>query len=243
MTAMALLQLRGLTARYGKIQALSDVTLDVGAGEIVTLIGANGAGKSTTLRAITRMITTTTGAILFEGQPLDRLRVAEVTARGVIHVPEGRRVFARMSVLENLELGAYLRTDKAAIAQDLAAQMERFPILGQRRNQPAGTLSGGEQQMLAMARALMGRPRLLLLDEPSMGLAPLIVRQIMQTIVAINREGMPILLVEQNARQALAIAHRGYVLEHGKVGLSGTGAELLASEDVRQAYLGAHAHD
>ncbi|MBM3259675.1 MAG: ABC transporter ATP-binding protein [Candidatus Sericytochromatia bacterium] len=238
---MALLQLQGLTARYGKIQALSDVTLEVRAGEIVTLIGANGAGKSTTLRAITRMITATTGSLVFDGQPLDRLRVAEVTTRGVIHVPEGRRVFARMSVLENLELGAYLRHDKVAVARDIEAQMERFPILGQRRHQPAGTLSGGEQQMLAMARALMGRPRLLLLDEPSMGLAPLIVRQIMQTIVAINREGLPVLLVEQNARQALAIAHRGYVLEHGKVGLSGTGAELLASEDVRQAYLGAHA--
>lgn len=239
---MALLQIRGLTARYGKIQALSDVTLEVRTGEVVTLIGANGAGKSTTLRSITRMITETGGSLLFEGQPLERLRVAEVMARGIVHVPEGRRVFSRMTVLENLELGAYLRRDGAAVQRDLDAQMQRFPILGQRRHQPAGTLSGGEQQMLAMARALMGRPRLLLLDEPSMGLAPLIVRQIMRTIVEINQEGLPVLLVEQNARQALAIAHRGYVIENGRVTVSGTGSELLASEEVRQAYLGAHAH-
>ncbi|MEB3299966.1 MAG: ABC transporter ATP-binding protein [Candidatus Sericytochromatia bacterium] len=239
---MALLQIRGLTARYGKIQALSDVTLEVRTGEVVTLIGANGAGKSTTLRSITRMITETGGSLLFEGQPLERLRVAEVMARGIVHVPEGRRVFSRMTVLENLELGAYLRRDGAAVQRDLDAQMQRFPILGQRRHQPAGTLSGGEQQMLAMARALMGRPRLLLLDEPSMGLAPLIVRQIMRTIVEINKEGLPVLLVEQNARQALAIAHRGYVIENGRVTVSGTGSELLASEEVRQAYLGAHAH-
>ncbi len=234
---MALLQIKGLNAHYGKIHALRGVDLEVREGEIVTLIGANGAGKSTTLRAISGLISPQ-GDVSFMGISLVGKRPAEITALGVVQVPEGRRIFSRLTVLENLELGAYLRRDREGIKRDVEAQFERFPVLGQRRGQLAGTLSGGEQQMLAISRAIMTRPKLLLLDEPSMGLAPLIVRQIMSIVVEINKQGIPVLLVEQNAKQALAIAHRGYVLETGAIRLEGTGQGLMESAEVKHAYLG-----
>ncbi|MBM3273703.1 MAG: ABC transporter ATP-binding protein [Candidatus Sericytochromatia bacterium] len=234
---MALLEIKGLNAHYGKIHALRGIDLAVREGEIVTLIGANGAGKSTTLRAISGMIAPQ-GVLNFQGTSLVGKRPAEITALGVVQVPEGRRIFSRLTVLENLELGAYLRRDKDGIKADIEAQFARFPVLGQRKTQLAGTLSGGEQQMLAIGRALMTRPKLLLLDEPSMGLAPLIVRQIMSIIVEINKQGIPVLLVEQNAKQALAIANRGYVLETGAIRLEGSGQGLMESEEVKHAYLG-----
>ncbi|MBM3270821.1 MAG: ABC transporter ATP-binding protein [Candidatus Sericytochromatia bacterium] len=234
---MALLAIKGLNAHYGKIHALRGIDMEVREGEIVTLIGANGAGKSTTLRAISGLIPAQ-GDLRFLGASLIGKRPAEITAMGVVHVPEGRRIFSRLTVLENLELGAYLRKDRDGIRKDIETQFERFPVLGQRRGQLAGTLSGGEQQMLAIARALLTRPKLLLLDEPSMGLAPLIVRQIMGIIVEINQQGIPVLLVEQNAKQALAIAHRGYVLETGLMRLEGAGEQLLQSAEVKHAYLG-----
>jgi branched-chain amino acid transport system ATP-binding protein len=234
---LALLEIKGLNAHYGKIHALRGIDLEVREGEIVTLIGANGAGKSTTLRAISGMIAPQ-GVLTFQGTSLVGKRPAEITALGVVQVPEGRRIFSRLTVLENLELGAYLRKDKDGIKVDIEAQFARFPVLGQRKSQLAGTLSGGEQQMLAIGRALMTRPKLLLLDEPSMGLAPLIVRQIMHIIVEINKQGIPVLLVEQNAKQALAIANRGYVMETGAIRLEGSGQGLMESEEVRHAYLG-----
>ena len=223
---------------YGAIHALKNVSLHVEQGEIVTLIGANGAGKSTTLRSISGLLTPKVGQILFEDKNITGNAAHKIMAMGLSQVPEGRRVFANMSVLENLELGAYLRSDKEGIAADLQSIFEKFPRLAERKNQLSGTLSGGEQQMLAMGRALMSRPRLLLLDEPSMGLAPLLVKEIFRIIQEINASGTTVLLVEQNAHMALSIAHRAYVLETGRITLEGDAAELANSEAVKKAYLG-----
>ena len=235
-----MLKVNGIDVFYGNIHALKGVSLDVQQGEIVTLIGANGAGKSTLLKALSGLLKPKAGKIEYLGQSLTDKQAQAIVREGISHVPEGRRVFANMSVKENLELGAYLRKDKAEIREDLEMIYEKFPRLYERRSQLSGTLSGGEQQMLAMGRALMARPKLLLLDEPSMGLAPLLVKTIFQIIEEINRDGMTILLVEQNANMALSIAHRAYVIETGRVVLSGTAAELQASEQVKQAYLGGH---
>ena len=214
------------------------ISLEVNEGEIVTLIGANGAGKSTTLRTISGLLKPKTGSITFLGQSIAGVRAHEIVKKGISQVPEGRRVFAEMTVMENLDLGAFVRKDKAGIQQDLKHVFELFPRLEERKNQSAGTLSGGEQQMLAMGRALMSRPKLLLLDEPSMGLAPLLIKEIFNIIVDINKSGTTVLLVEQNANMALSIANRAYVLETGRITLSGKAQDLAASEDVRKAYLG-----
>jgi len=237
-SASPVLQLTAVHTYYGAIHALKGIDLRVDAGEIVTLIGANGAGKSTTLRTISGLLKVQQGQISFFGESITQLPAHQIVARGLAHCPEGRRIFPDMSVLENLELGAYLRRDTERIAADLERGMTLFPILKERSRQKAGTLSGGEQQMLAIARALMSRPRLLMLDEPSLGLAPALVQQIFRTIEEINAEGTPILLVEQNAHLALQVAHRGYVLETGCIVLEGTGASLLGNDDVRRAYLG-----
>jgi branched-chain amino acid transport system ATP-binding protein len=233
-----LLELERLHVNYGGIQALQDVSMQVYAGEVVTLIGANGAGKSTTLRAISRLLAPRSGTIRYNGVPLNRTRADQVVRMGIAQSPEGRRVLARQSVYDNLLLGAYTRSDRAGIQEDIERQFARFPRLDERRNQLAGTLSGGEQQMLAIARALMSRPRLLLLDEPSLGLAPLIVREIFNIIDSLHAAGTTILLVEQNANLALQHADRGYVLEAGRISLGGPAAELLRDERVRKAYLG-----
>ena len=233
-----MLELRNVSVNYGGIQALREVNLTVHAGEIVTLIGANGAGKSTTLRTISRLINPRSGQIFYDGTEIGTARPDEVVRRGIAQCPEGRRVLTRFSVLDNLEIGAYTRSDRAQIRADIERQFTLFPILGERRTQMAGTLSGGEQQMLAIARAVMSRPRLLLLDEPSLGLAPLIVRNIFAVIRELHEQGVTILLVEQNAHLALQYADRGYVLEAGRVTITGS-AETLANDDrVRQAYLG-----
>jgi branched-chain amino acid transport system ATP-binding protein len=235
----ALLELRGVAAGYGAIQALSAVDLEVAAGEIVTLIGANGAGKTTTLMTVCGVVPARAGEILLDGASIHRLSPGEIVRRGVVQVPEGRRIFPRLSVVENLEMGAFLRRDPEGVRRDRESVYALFPVLAERRSQAGGTLSGGEQQMLALGRALMAAPRLLLLDEPSLGLAPLVVRQIFETVARLNRErGTTILLVEQNAQLALQAAHRGYVLETGRVVLRGTGAGLLADPAVRSAYLG-----
>lgn len=235
---MAFLELTHVEAFYGKIRALKGIDLNVEQGEIVTLIGANGAGKSTTLRTISGLLKPKTGSITFLGQSIAGVRAHEIVKKGISQVPEGRRVFAEMTVMENLDLGAFVRKDKAGIQQDLKHVFELFPRLEERKNQSAGTLSGGEQQMLAMGRALMSRPKLLLLDEPSMGLAPLLIKEIFNIIVDINKSGTTVLLVEQNANMALSIANRAYVLETGRITLSGKAQDLAASEDVRKAYLG-----
>ncbi len=235
---MSLLDVRDLDAHYARIQALSGVSLRVEQGEIVTLIGANGAGKTTTLRAISGLIAPSGGSISFDGESMLRLSADQIVRRGIGHSPEGRRVFARMSVRENLQLGAFTRRAHAEIATDLAYVMQTFPRLAERLDQKAGTLSGGEQQMLAMGRALMSRPRLLMLDEPSLGLSPLLVQTIFSVIKEINGRGTTILLVEQNARQALQIASRGYVLEVGRITHEDTGKNLMASPAVQEAYLG-----
>jgi branched-chain amino acid transport system ATP-binding protein len=232
-----MLALDGLDVYYGEIHALRGVALEVRGGEIVTLLGNNGAGKSTTLKTISGLLAPRRGSVIFDGRPLTGVAAHEIVARGIAHVPEGRRIFNRLTVRENLTMGAYLRTD-ADIDADLDRAFELFPRLKERISQVAGTLSGGEQQMLAIARALMARPRLLLLDEPSMGLAPVLVEQIFETIGSINRQGTTMLLVEQNAAMALSIAHRGYVLETGTVVLSGTAGQLAENERVRHAYLG-----
>ncbi|WP_298593258.1 ABC transporter ATP-binding protein [uncultured Mitsuokella sp.] len=236
--AETMLQIDHIDVFYGAIHALKGVSLEVQTGEIVTLIGANGAGKSTTLRTISGLLAPKAGTIAFLGADITGKKAHEIVKDGISQVPEGRRVFAEMTVLENLELGAFTRTDKAGIASDLEMVFARFPRLKERRAQLAGTLSGGEQQMLAMGRALMSRPKLLLLDEPSMGLAPLLIREIFDIIADINKEGTTVLLVEQNANMALSIASRAYVLETGRITLSGAAKELAASEDVRKAYLG-----
>ena len=233
-----LLEVNNLSVNYGGIRALQDITLAVYPGEAVTLIGANGAGKSTTLRAISRLLSPRAGQIVYDGRDIGRLRPDEVVRLGIAQCPEGRRVLGRQTVLDNLLLGAYTRSDRAQIRADIERQFASFPLLAERRAQIAGTLSGGEQQMLAIARALMSRPRLLLLDEPSLGLAPLIVRTIFAAIRELRSTGMTILLVEQNATLALQQADRGYVLEAGRVTISGAAATLLIDERVRQAYLG-----
>jgi len=233
-----LLAVENLTIRYGRVQALEQVSLEVHAGEVVTLIGANGAGKSTTLRSISRIIPVHRGRIAFDARDISGARPSDVVRMGIAQVPEGRRMLARQSVVDNLVLGAYTRSDGAEIQADLERQFARFPRLAERRHQMAGTLSGGEQQMLAIARALMSRPRLLLLDEPSLGLAPLIVRAIFQIIRDLHAAGVTILLVEQNASLALQIADRAYVLEAGRLTISGPAAALLSDERVQRAYLG-----
>ncbi len=233
-----MLKVDNLHTFYGKIEALKGISIHVEEGEIVTLIGANGAGKSTTLKTLSGQISPAAGTIEFDGHRLGGMPAHKVTALGVIQVPEGRRIFPRMTVYENLEMGAFLRRDKAAIEADIQHVFELFPRLKERIAQRGGTLSGGEQQMLAMGRALMARPKLLMLDEPSMGLAPVVVETIFEIIQKLNEDGITILLVEQNANLALSLAHRGYVLETGHIKLTGTGKELLANDEVRKAYLG-----
>ncbi|MFI6757716.1 ABC transporter ATP-binding protein [Micromonospora sp. NPDC050417] len=233
-----LLEIDNLTLLYGRIQALHGISLTVAEGEIVALIGANGAGKTTTMRAISGLRPVAAGSIKFEGVDVTKLRADLRVIRGIGQSPEGRGVFPGMTVHENLEMGAYTRRDKAGIAEDLEMVYGLFPRLLERRKQPGGTLSGGEQQMLAVGRALMTRPRLLLLDEPSMGLAPKLIQQIFEIITRINEQGTTILLVEQNAQQALSRAHRGYVLETGRIVKEGSGQELLTDPAVKEAYLG-----
>ena len=233
-----MLEIKNLNLHYGVIHALKDISLTVNDGEIVTLIGANGAGKTSTLRAISGLEKITDGEILLDGQSLAGIPAPKRVSMGISQVPEGRRIFPDMSVFENLEMGAYLRSDKEEIKRDMEMVYSHFPILGVRSKQMAGTLSGGEQQMLAMGRALMSRPKILLLDEPSMGLAPILVQEIFNIIKVINATGTTVLLVEQNANMALSIADRGYVIETGSIVLSGTGKELASSEAVRKAYLG-----
>ena len=233
-----MLELNRINTFYGKIQALRDVSLKVEDGEIVTLIGANGAGKSTTLMSICGVIHPRSGEILFDGKPIQQLPAPEIVKRGISQVPEGRLIFPELTVRENLDLGAFLRTDKKGIADDMEYVFQLFPILRERVSQTGGTLSGGEQQMLAPGRALMARPRLLLLDEPSLGLAPIIIQQIFKIIQKVNEDGTTVFLVEQNANQALHIANRGYVMENGVVVMEGKAQELLSSEKVRKAYLG-----
>ena len=234
----SMLELKGVNVYYGAIHAVKDISLTVNQGEIVTLIGANGAGKSTTLRTISGLLRPKSGSISFEGKEIAGVKAHEIVRQGISQVPEGRRIFAEMTVMENLDMGAFTRKDKDGIRADLKRVFELFPRLEERKSQVAGTLSGGEQQMLAMARALMSRPKLLLLDEPSMGLAPLLIREIFHIIEDINRAGTTVLLVEQNANMALSIASRAYVLETGRITLSGDAAKLAASEEVRKAYLG-----
>jgi branched-chain amino acid transport system ATP-binding protein len=231
-----LLQVEGLRVAYGRIEALRGIDLEVGDGEIVTLLGGNGAGKTTTLRTISGLLTPVAGSISFDGQRLDGLKAHDIVALGIGHVPEGRRIFPRMSVHENLTMGAYRR--RGDISQDLERVFTLFPVLKERRQQLGGNLSGGEQQMLAIGRALMGQPRLLLLDEPSMGLAPMIVARIFEILREINEQGTTLLVVEQNAAQALRLASRGYVLETGAIALNDSASALLADDRVRSAYLG-----
>ncbi|MFZ5974976.1 MAG: ABC transporter ATP-binding protein [Bacillota bacterium] len=233
-----MLEIQDMHVHFGVIHALKGISFTVSDGEIVTLIGANGAGKTTTLHTVSGIKKPTSGTILLDGEDITGLSARERVKRGISQVPEGRRIFSTLTVLENLELGAYLRRDKAGIAEDLEKVYDRFPILADRKKQTAGTLSGGEQQMLAMGRALMSRPKILFLDEPSMGLAPLLVLEIFNIIRDINASGTTILLVEQNARMALQIANRAYVLETGSIVLSGTGAELMESDEIKKAYLG-----
>lgn len=233
-----MLEIKGLNVHYGVIHALKDVDLVVNDGEIVSLIGANGAGKTTLLHAISGILKTTSGIIMLNGVELNKKSAKDIVVSGITQVPEGRRIFSGMSVYENLMMGAYLRKDKEQIKKDLENIYERFPILKERSNQDASTLSGGEQQMLAMGRALMAKPKILLLDEPSMGLAPILVKEIFKIIKDIHAQGTTVLLVEQNARMALSIADRAYVLETGKIVLSGTGEELSNSEEIQKAYLG-----
>ncbi|MFO7686293.1 MAG: ABC transporter ATP-binding protein [Desulfobacterales bacterium] len=234
-----MLELRSVKTFYGKIQALKGINIKISEGEIITLIGANGAGKSTTLMSISGVVPPRSGEILFMGQPIQNLSPNKIVALGISQVPEGRRIFPRLSVMENLDMGAFLRPDKDGIKKDSDYIFSLFPILAERRSQAGGTLSGGEQQMLAISRALMARPRLLLMDEPSLGLAPLIVRQIFEIIKKINAESnTTIFLVEQNANLALKVAHRGYVMETGRITVADSAEKLLANDEVRKAYLG-----
>ena len=233
-----LLEVRDLVVSYGRIQAVRGISFTVREGAIVSLIGANGAGKTTTLLAVSGIVPARGGRIFFRGEDVTRKAPHALVARGIVQVPEGRQVLAHMSVEENLMMGAYQRRDAAAVRADLAAQLDRFPALRERRTLPAGSLSGGEQQMLAIARALMARPQLLLLDEPSMGLAPMLVSEIFRILAEIHAEGKTILLVEQNARKALAISDYAYVMETGRIALEGTGAELAGNDAVTAAYLG-----
>ena len=235
---MAMLEVKDLKVYYGMIQAIKGVSFHVNEGEVIALMGANGAGKTTILHTISGLLTPKEGTVTFEGKDIVKIPGHKIVSMGMAHVPEGRRVFAQQTVEENLLLGAYARKDKDGIQKDLEHVYDLFPGLLERKKQLAGTLSGGEQQMLAMARALMSRPKILLMDEPSMGLSPLLVKEIFHIIQDINKDGTTILLVEQNAKMALAIADRAYVLETGKISLEGTGEELSASEEVRKAYLG-----
>ncbi len=235
---MALLELKGVDAAYGRIQALRKMSIDVNKGEVVALIGSNGAGKTTTLRTISGLMHPQAGTIGFDGRDITTTGPARIVALGICQSPEGRRLFPRMTVQDNLFMGAYSRNDKPGIASDMERVFTLFSRLRERRTQIAGTLSGGEQQMLAMGRALMARPKLLMLDEPSLGLAPILVETIFTIIREINSQGTTVLLVEQNAHKALEVAHRGYVLETGSIVKTGSGKELLASEDVQKAYLG-----
>jgi len=237
-TATPLLDVRDLRVTYGAIQALRRVTLRIGRGEVVALIGANGAGKTSTLRAVSGMIRPSAGQVMLDGADVTGLKSHLLVPRGMAHAPEGRGIFLNLSVRENLQLGAYLRRDKVEIDKDVERCFGYFPVLKERWKQPAGTLSGGEQQMLAISRALMSRPRLLLLDEPSLGLAPQVTETIFRILREVNGTGVSILLVEQNAHLALSLAHQGYVLETGEVVMSGTGQALLRSPEVRKAYLG-----
>ena len=233
-----MLDVKGLNVHYGVIHALKDVEIHVNEGEIVSLIGANGAGKTTLMQSISGILKKTSGEVNFEEKSITKMSAKDIVYLGITQVPEGRRIFSGMSVYENLLMGAYLRKDKEGIKNDLEKIYERFPILKSRSNQDASTLSGGEQQMLAMGRALMANPKILLLDEPSMGLAPILVKEIFNIIKDINERGTTVLLVEQNARMALSIADRGYVMENGKIVLTGTGKELGESEAIQKAYLG-----
>lgn len=233
-----MLEVKDIDVYYGAIHALKKLSITVEQGSIVTLIGANGAGKTTTLKTISGLLRPRSGSITFKGQELTKVPPEKIVGLGISQVPEGRRVFASMSVLENLEMGAYLRTDKKGVASDMENVFTRFPRLKERYKQLAGTLSGGEQQMLAIGRALMARPELMLMDEPSMGLAPLLVKEIFEIIQDINQRGTTILLVEQNANMALSIAHQAYVIETGEIVLSGSAQELMNSEEVKKAYLG-----
>ena len=233
-----MLRVENLAVNYGMINAVRGVNFEVNQGEIVSLIGANGAGKSTILRTISGLIKPASGTMTYEGQNITKTNAQKIVQLGISHVPEGRHVFKGLSVRENLEMGAFLRKDRANIEADIQAVYDRFPVLGERQKQDASTLSGGEQQMLAMGRALMSKPKLLLLDEPSMGLAPIFIQEIFNIIQQIQAQGTTVLLIEQNAKMALSIASRGYVLETGKIVLSGTGQELLESDAVQKAYLG-----
>ena len=234
---MSLLEVRDLRVAYGAIEAIKGISLDVEEGQVVTLIGTNGAGKTTTLRTLSGLLRPVAGQVVFDGTRLDQMKAHEIVTRGVAHSPEGRRIFPLMTVEENLELGGYSRKGEALV-KDIESVFERFPRLEERRSQKAGTLSGGEQQMLAIGRALMSKPRLLMLDEPSMGLSPIMIQLIFETIAELKKAGTTILLVEQNASAALSLADVGYVLETGRVVLSGPGKELLDDENVRKAYLG-----
>ena len=234
---MALLEVTGLEVFYGVIQAIKGVSFEVSQGEVIALIGANGAGKTTTLQTITGLIPSKAGKIVYDGKDITKIPGHKLVSMGVAHVPEGRRVFAQLSVLQNLKLGAYTRNDKNELEETLKKIYARFPRLEERKNQPAGTLSGGEQQMLAMGRALMSHPKLIVMDEPSMGLSPIYVNEIFDIIQSINKDGTTVLLVEQNAKKALSIANRAYVLETGTIVLSGDADELMNDDSVKKAYL------
>lgn len=234
---MAILEVKGLEVYYGVIQAIKGISFEVNQGEIIALIGANGAGKTTTLQTITGLIPAKTGKIYYNGTDITKVPGHKLVSMGIAHVPEGRRVFAELTVLQNLKLGAYTRSDKSEVEESLKNVYERFPRLEERKNQVAGTLSGGEQQMLAMGRALMSHPKLIVMDEPSMGLSPIYVQEIFDIIEKINNDGTTVLLVEQNAKKALSIADRAYVLETGKIVLSGDAKELMNNDSVKKAYL------
>jgi branched-chain amino acid transport system ATP-binding protein len=233
-----MLEVRDLHVSYGQIKAVKGISFTVNAGEVVTLIGGNGAGKTTTLRTLSGLLRPVSGDVIFQGERINDVPPHKVVERGLAQSPEGRKIFPRMTVYENLELGAYIRKDTAGIAEDVAKIYDSFPVLKERKDQKAGTLSGGEQQMLAMGRALMSRPKLLTLDEPSMGLSPIMMQKIFATIRELKAQGTTILLVEQNAQAALSLADKGYVIETGKIAVEGTGAELLGNDEVRKAYLG-----
>lgn len=235
---MAMLEVKDLQVYYGMIQAIKGISFEVNQGEVIALIGANGAGKTTTLHTITGLLSPKAGSVLFEGKDITKIPAHKIVSMGMAHVPEGRRVFAELSVYENLKMGAYTRKDKNEIEESLANVYKRFPRLEERKNQMAGTLSGGEQQMLAMGRALMSKPKIILMDEPSMGLSPIFVNEIFDIIQAVSESGTTVLLVEQNAKKALSIADRAYVLETGKITMSGKAKDLLEDEAVKKAYLG-----
>lgn len=235
---MAMLEVKDLEVYYGMIQAIKGISFEVNKGEVIALIGANGAGKTTTLHTITGLLSPKKGSVMFEGKDITKIPAHKIVSMGMAHVPEGRRVFADLSVYENLKLGAYTRKDKENLNKDLESIYERFPRLAERKNQSAGTLSGGEQQMLAMGRALMSKPSIILMDEPSMGLSPILVNEIFDIIESISKSGTTVLIVEQNAKKALSIADRAYVLETGKIVTSGKASELLENDSIKKAYLG-----